>query len=376
MGINRIERAQKIINETDLDAWLIFSSSGSDMHSSYLLGIGSHAPHCILIDRDGEHMVLSGVMESPMFQKAIDTQQLGINVKVIKKFSDFGKNINEFIQNKKIALNYGENLFSPQGTRYADYLRVGEYNEIKKWSPTTEFVSASSIIMKLRSILSEDDINIYRKAVNQTIKILEKVPTVFESGMTELELKALIEYEILKIGKPSFESIVATGKHSADPHHNSSSAKIENGVLLIDMGINIQEIKSDITWTFWVGDNPHDDFLKAYNALYESKIAANKCMNVGDPINIPAVRCREVLERLGFDHHTLFMHSLGHPLSVGDIMGAKGRNDLVFKENMAYTVEPGLYWQGKFGIRLEDDILITKNGAEQLSYVPKEPIRI
>ncbi|MBA7476788.1 Aminopeptidase YpdF [subsurface metagenome] len=248
-------------------------------------------------------------------------------------------------------------------------------------APQTEFISAVPIIVNLRSVKSSEELNDLRNVCKATIEILDTIPDWVKVGMTEKEIKAKIEYEYMKLGKPSFGAIVATGAHSADPHHNTSMKKIEQGVLLIDTGLQIDEMCSDITWTFWVGKHPTEEFIHAYHALYESKQVANKYFTDGTPNNMSAKKCREYLSEEGYDHEKLFIHGLGHALGfeahdIGGRISWKMPDKYKLKENMVYTNEPGLYWLGKWGIRLEDDIIIGKNECEQVTSVSKEPIQI
>jgi len=116
-------------------------------------------------------------------------------------------------------------------------------------------------------------------------------------------------------------------------------------------------------------------------ALYESKQVANKYYIDGTPSALPAQKCREYLAEKGYDHKKLFFHGLGHALGfeahdVGPRISMALSGDSILKENMVHTNEPGLYWVGKWGIRLEDDIIIGKDKCEQVTYVPKDPIII
>jgi Xaa-Pro aminopeptidase len=199
--------------------------------------------------------------------------------------------------------------------------------------------------------------------------------------MTEKEVKAKLEYEYMKQGEVAFNTIVGSNEHSADPHHNTSDKKIEPGVLLIDSGMRIDEMCSDITWTYWVKGEPTEKFEKAYKALYNSKKVANKYYTDGTINNIPANECRKVLEEYGYDHKKLFFHGLGHalgfqPHDVGARISWSVSDDYTLRENMVYSNEPGLYWQGEFGLRLEDDVIIGKDKCEQVTYNPKEPLII
>ncbi len=108
---------------------------------------------------------------------------------------------------------------------------------MQKLSPDTQFVSAAPIIYALRSVKSEEEIAELRETVKATLEILEQVPSWTSIGSTEIELKAKIEYEFMKLGKPAFESIIANNANAADPHYNTGPKKIEPGVLLIDLGL-------------------------------------------------------------------------------------------------------------------------------------------
>jgi Xaa-Pro aminopeptidase len=278
-----------------------------------------------------------------------------------------------------VALNFGENVLDIEGTGFADFIKTGDFMSLKKLAPQTEFISAAPIIEALRSIKTQEELANLRNVCKATIEILELLPDWVKVGMTEKEVKAKLEYEYVKLGQPSFASIVATGVHSADPHHNTSLKKIEKGVLLIDSGLQIDEMSSDITRTFWVGANPPEDFVNAYSALYDAKSVANDYFTDGTPKNLPPLKCRDHLTAKGYDHEKLFFHGLGHALgfSVHDIGGSvswKVPETNKFKENMVYTNEPGLYWRGKWGIRLEDDVIVGKSKCEQVTKVSEIPV--
>jgi len=320
-------------------------------------------------------------MEAPMIERSLKSRGIDVDVIPYKSLNDLVISLSSIINKSRIALNFGESILSAESTAYADYIRTGDYLSLKKLAPQTEFISAAPIIYNLRSVKSSEELNDLRNTCKATIEILDTIPNWVKVGMTENEIKAKIEYEYMKLGKPSFGAIVATGAHSADPHHNTSMKKIEQGVLLIDSGLQIDEMCSDITWTFWVGKHPTEEFISAYHALYESKKVANKYFTDGTPNSIPAKKCREHLSEEGYDHEKLFFHGLGHSLGfethdIGGRISWKMPDKYKLKENMVYTNEPGLYWSGKWGIRLEDDVIIGKNECEQVTSVSKEPIQI
>lgn len=379
--MNKFEKAQQILQEINGDGWLIICNEDNDVNSRFLLGVESHARHFIYVASDGNHKILPVVMEANMIKNSLEKKGIDAEIIPYNDLNDLIDKLKPVINQPKIALNFGENVLDPDGTYYADYLSVGAFFALRKLAPNTEFISAAPIIYGLRNVKSPEELKDLRNVCKATIEILETIPDLVKVGMTEREVMAKIDYEYSKLGKPSFPAIVATGKHSADPHHNTSHKKIEPGVLLIDTGMRIDEMCSDITWTFWTGNNPPDEFIQAYNVLYESKVIANKYYTHGTPNFLAAKKCREFLAEKGYDHKKLFFHGLGHSLGfeshdIGARIKFTVSENYKLKENMVYTNEPGLYWMEKWGIRLEDDIIIGKEKCEQVTHVPKDAIVI
>ncbi|MFX0048629.1 MAG: M24 family metallopeptidase [Candidatus Hermodarchaeota archaeon] len=379
--MNKFEKAQQVLREINGDGWLIVCVEDSDINSRFMLGVASHARHYIYIAADGNHKVIAVEMEAPMITRSLKDKGIIADVVSYNSMTELTALLTLLINKPRIALNFGEDILAPDGTAYADQIRTGDFFSMKKLAPHTEFISAAAIIERLRSVKSREELKDLRNVCKATLELLETFPDWVKVGMTEKEVKAKLEYEYMKLGKPSFEAIVATGAHSADPHHNTSMKKIERGVLLIDTGLQIDEMCSDITWTFWVGDKPVKEFVTAYDALFESKEIAHKFFTDGTPNNVPANKCREYLAEKGYDHEKLFFHGYGHSLGfeahdIGTRINWKVPDSFKLKENMVYTSEPGLYWTDKWGIRLEDDIVIGKNKCEKVTYNSKTPILI
>ncbi|MBY8985122.1 MAG: aminopeptidase P family protein [Candidatus Lokiarchaeota archaeon] len=379
--MNKFERAQELIKELNADGWLIISDERSDVHSHFLLGVEAPSLNYIYIAANGDHRILAVEMEAPMIERSLKNKGIQAKVESFSSLKDVVPKLKSFITKPRIALNFGENLFNEKSTYFADHLKVGHYFSVKEIAPKTEFISSAPIINGLRSVKNQEELKDLRNVCKATLEILETLPDIVKKGMTEREVKAEIEYKYMKLGQPSFPAIVGSGANAADPHHNTSAKKIESGVLLIDTGLKIDQMCSDITWTFWIGNKPSDEFLKAYNALYESKEIANKYLINNIPNSIPAIKCREYLANAGYDHEKLYFHGFGHSLGfeahdIGARISWKISDDFILKENMVYTSEPGLYWKEKWGVRLEDDIVVGKEKCEKLTYNHKEPITI
>nr|MDO8114833.1 Xaa-Pro peptidase family protein [Candidatus Sigynarchaeota archaeon] len=376
--MNKFDKAAGLLKARNIDGWLISCNEDSDIHSTYFLGIKSHARHFILIDANGNHQVLAVEMEAPMIRKALDQAKMKVNVRVYKSGEEMLSFLKELTAKPRIAVNFGEDSLQ-QPTAYADYIRAGELQSLQKIAPKTDFVSAADLIMAMRGVKTPEELKALREAVKMTLDIFEAIPKWVKVGMTEREVMAKLHYEFFKIGEPSFEAIVASCENSADPHHNSSARKIAKGVFLVDAGLRYEQMSSDITWTYWIGGNPPQDFLDAYHALMAAKKISNQYMKAGGETAVPDQKCREYLASKGYDHKKLFIHGLGHALGyevhdIGARVSSVAPKNSVFEENAVYSNEPGLYWQEKWGIRLEDDIIIKKGGCEQVSYNPVDPI--
>lgn len=379
--MNKFERAQKILDELDGDGWLIICSERNDENSQFLLGVSAPSRHYIFVDRNGDHKVVAVEMEAPMIKRSLESMNIKAEVGSYKSLKELVPELRNIVNKPRIALNFGENILNENGTRFADFIRAGDYFTVKKIAPETEFFSAAPIIYGLRCVKSQEELKDLRNVCKATLEILETLPDLIKKGMSENEVKAELEYRYAKLGSASFPTIIGSGANSADPHHNTSHKKIKEGVLLIDSGLRIDQMCSDITWTLWVGKKPSDDFLKAYNTLYESKEIANKYFVDNTPANLPAIKCREYLAEKGYNHEELFFHGFGHSLGfevhdIGPRVNWKASDELKLVENMVYTNEPGLYWRGKWGVRLEDDIIIGKDKCEKLTYNHKDPILI
>jgi len=181
---------------------------------------------------------------------------------------------------------------------------------------------------------------------------------------TELEMKRMIE-EVLEEGRsePSFPVIVASGKNSANPHHRSGGARLK-GMTVIDMGARVKQYCSDVTRTIFFG-KPLQRELEAYHLV--KGVQEQCCAMVKEGERFFVIN-HYAQQKLGKP----FLHSIGHGLGI-DVHEEPfvGKND-VLRGGMVVTIEPGVYYPGKFGIRIEDDVVVEKNKGRVLSRTGKE----
>ncbi|MBI3209781.1 MAG: aminopeptidase P family protein [Candidatus Solibacter usitatus] len=244
----------------------------------------------------------------------------------------------------------------------------------EKLGLAAELVPATNLVEDLRMVKSGNEIELIRKAVNTNSAALAAALKRFRAGMTEAALAAEIEYRMRILGAEcaSFETIVASGANAALPHYRPANQPIQpDRLLLIDMGATLSGYSSDMTRTVSAGD-PGRFWKRTYNAVLEAQLAAIDSVRPGVRAAKPDQVARQVLAKSGLEKH--FTHAIGHGLGLeiheSPRLGKKVKTTL--QEGMVITIEPGVYLEGKGGIRIEDMVLVTRNGCEVLTPTTKE----
>jgi Xaa-Pro aminopeptidase len=255
-----------------------------------------------------------------------------------------------------------------------EHLSAGQLETLR--SKTTErhlFVPRSGVVENLRMVKSQEELAAIRQSVSTNSRALDAALREIKPGIRESELAAEIEYQMRKLGaeKPSFDTIVASGKRSALPHASPTRAPIEPGVLLIDMGAFENGYASDMTRTFFLGTISRE-LRRLYKAVLESQLAAIDAVRSGVKASAVDRAARNVLKGHGLDK--AFMHSTGHGLGLEIHEPPKlGKKDGTRLEaGMAITIEPGAYVENIGGVRIEDTIVVTEKGCEVLTRTPKD----
>ncbi len=248
-----------------------------------------------------------------------------------------------------------------------DFLRT-KFRHVKL-DPQTE------VVEKLTMIKSEEEIEAIRKAAEIGDAVYENVLPEIKPGVTELDIAAEIAYQTRKCGgeREAFTIIVASGERSALPHGAASSKKIKKGELVtLDFGCVYKGFNSDMTRTVAVGKVP-SELQKVYEivrtAQQEGIDKAQAGMTARELDTIP----RDYITLHGYG--SKFGHSTGHGLGieVHELPKVSQRGEKYKLEpNMVVTIEPGIYLDGLGGARIEDDVVIRRDGCEVLTSSPKE----
>jgi Xaa-Pro aminopeptidase len=235
-----------------------------------------------------------------------------------------------------------------------------------------ELVPTEGLVEKVRRVKDADEIASIRTAQAIAEEALVSSLKAFGGG-TELDLALAIELAMRRTGAeaPSFDTIVATGPHSALPHASPRREPVDlDGILLIDMGAKAGGYCSDMTRTF-LGPRAPGEMRKVFDAV----VAA---LDAGCAAVKPGVRCadvdraaREVLDQAGYGD--AFLHSTGHGvgLEIHEGPSLSTLSEDVLEPGMIVTIEPGVYLSGIGGVRVEDFLVVTEEGAENLTTLPR-----
>ena len=232
------------------------------------------------------------------------------------------------------------------------------------------------LIEKQRAIKDNDEIKYITKACNITDDCFEYLLNYIKIGMTEKQIAGAIErfFRINGAEEIAFETVVASGPNSSMPHAVPTDRKVEYGdVITIDMGCKYNGYCSDMTRTIFVG-KVDEEIEKIYKLVLKNQKQTLKEMKEGAICKNIAKMVVNDFEINGYD----LIHGLGHSvgLEVHEIPNLGTRSEVILKSNMIITDEPGIYLPGKFGIRIEDTVLVAKSTGITLTKSNKDIIII
>ncbi|MBT2754458.1 aminopeptidase P family protein [Mesobacillus foraminis] len=255
-----------------------------------------------------------------------------------------------------------------------EHMNVIRYEEMVRLFPHAEFVSAEEKLRLLRLKKDDQELAKIREACELADFAIETGVQEIREGKTELEILAAIEYALKKKGvlEMSFSTMVLTGKNAASPHGTPGLTKVSKGdLVLFDLGVVVDGYCSDITRTVAFGDIGEEQ-KKIYQTVHDAQLEALKFIRPGTPCSEVDLAARNKIASAGYGE--FFPHRLGHGLgiSVHEFPSITSENTLTIEEGMVFTVEPGIYVPGVAGVRIEDDVLVTKSGIEILTKYPKE----
>lgn len=357
----RLNKVREILKEKELSAFL-FSSYPNVFYLS-----GLRASHAYMVVTKEEAFLLT---DGRYFEKAKEILPSFIEAKLL--IGDPYRYLKDFIKNLKVkAIGYEKDRVSCE---FKERLKRRDY----------KLIGVSQALKNLRMIKDKTEFEKMKEAVKITDKIYQGLLNYLKPGLTELEIRGKIVELIFKFSGEgeSFPSIVAGGAHSAIPHWEASKSPVEKGPLLIDMGIFFRGYCSDFTRTLFLG-NTDIEFKRYFEMVKTAWYKAFEKVKVGVPVYEIDREVRDYFERKGVLAN--FTHATGHGIGIEiheypRIYFQKNEKFLkeqpLIQEGMVFTIEPGLYFPGKFGIRLENMVFVEDGEGKIYSEISLELLEL
>lgn len=259
---------------------------------------------------------------------------------------------------------------------FEDSVSYVAFQEISSQLAGYDLTALSNFTEIQRQIKTPDEIAIIKQACAISDQAFRDLLNFVEPGKTELEVANFLDFKMRELGASgiSFETIVASGKRSALPHGTATHKPIAFGdIVTVDFGCYYKHYASDMTRTFFVG-KADAQLREIYDIVQKANQAVVDASSAGLTYGDYDKAARDVIEAAGYGQ--AFTHGIGHGLGldVHEIPYFPKTSQDQLRENMVVTDEPGIYLADIGGVRIEDDLLITSQGAEVLTLAPKELI--
>lgn len=315
-----------------------------------------------------------------------DIKKNGIKVITVKEiFKDISQNIIESVKgNEKKGEGSGGKL-KPSVIFDSPFFTYDEFKQFKKYFGSgIKLVPSGAILSKIRSVKSAEELLFIKNAVNiaetSIIASLRHILKTAGSGVaatSEIDMAVYYRKSLMdKKSAESFETIILSGSGSSMPHGVPSGKNIDaKGILLCDFGAEAGGYKSDETITVHLG-KPGKRFLDVYQSVYSAQQIAISKIRPGISFKDIDKSAREYLDKKGYGKY--FTHSLGHGvgLDIHEYPYVSFRNVDLVEEGMVFTIEPGVYISGEFGVRLEDMCYVSSDRADVITGINKKECRV
>ncbi len=337
----KINELKPILRKKGADAALFYNSDSTKMNPTMFYLSGYKGLGALIIPSKKPPFLIAPEMEFQRARKSMIKRVYSMERKM------FFESIYAIIRKNKLKIKtiaIDKNNFT-----------LNSYMHFKKQFKKTKAVDLALDCLRLRAIKTDKEIKLLRKSCRCADKIMQKAIKNFKDFKTESEAAAFLEYETKKLSlEIAFNPIIASGSNASMPHHEPLNIKIKKGFCVMDFGVKYKGYCSDITRTIYIG-KPSKKEESIYNMLLTiQKNSTNEIKN--------NKKCSElynfVSKNLG-KYQKYFTHGLGHGVGVeihelpNLTLNSKDR----IKNNMVFTIEPGIYIPRKFGIRIEDTIL-------------------
>ena len=361
----RQEKARHLMESNRIDALLLMEGTSLD----YFTGIrwwGGERLFAMVLPAKGEAFYVCPAFEEGRAREQIAKSPEGarVDVRTWQEDENPYQRLAQGLRDRGIATG----TFGMEET-----IRFAFSNGIAQAIPQANYISGTPVTAGCRMVKSDHEIELMRLANQVTLAAYGAAYRAIKEGMTQGELSNLIASAYVRLGFPG-EASVQVGEYSSLPHGSRTPQVIREGsVILVDDGCDVEGYQSDITRTFVLG-RPSDKMKQVFDIVHQAQTAALKAARPGVECQAVDAAARKVITDAGYGpDYKYFTHRLGHGIGMDGhewpylVRG----NTTPMTANMTFSDEPGIYIQDEFGIRLEDDMHITENGAEL--FTPQSP---
>ena len=387
----KINQAIEILKEKNIDMWITFVRESSIIHDpvmDMIVGTNSTWQAAFIINKDGDTTAIVGDMEEGNFKKA------GLYKNIIGYLKSIREPLVEYLKKKnpgKIAINYSKNAVLADGLTYGMHQVLLDH--LEGTGLADRLISSEEIISALRGRKSSTELQIMKKAVDETLKIFDEVTGFIKPGMTEFEVAESVRQITLERGfefawEESHCPAVFAGPDPEGPHSGPTEKVIQKGTMVnMDFGIKYKDYCSDIQRTWYILNDGEDKAPEPVQKGFETiRDAIQKAADAIKPgvkgVDIDAI-ARNHITSNGYPEYP---HGLGHQVGKTAHDGVSGLFPswerygnapfMELEEGQIFTIEPRLPVDGYGVSTLEEEVYITKDGCEFISDPQKDLILI
>ncbi len=358
--IKRINVITDLMKERNMDVLILGTSSDLE----YLTGLSS-----MVCERFKALFILKEkgcFFICPQLYYEETRQELGEDADILvwKDSEGFLKAIEE--ANKRYGLE-GAAIGINDAIRGIDMLAIKDKLEVS-------FVDGSSLMEEVRQIKDPEEAALLKKSAEIADEVAQEIMTYIKPGLSEGDIAKKIKALLIEKGAEeiAFEPIVASGPNSSMPHYNGYDRIIQQqDIIVLDFGGRYRGYCSDMSRTVFVGE-PTDKQKRVYEIVLQANIAAEELVQEGVKASEVDKRARSIIKEAGYGAY--FLNRTGHGIGIAihEAPYIKENNDTFLQNGMAFSIEPGIYLAGEFGIRIEDIVLVENGKGSILNKHPKE----
>lgn len=363
----RIERAKKLMAEQKMDAMMLCGGTSALYFTNVSLG-GSERLWALVVPVKGGPFIICPGFEEDRARELLADSPFGANAEI----RTFQEDESPF---ELLGKGLKDRGIATGRLGVEETVKFVFADSVAQAVPAIKVVSATPITAGCRMIKDAHELELMRIASKATLQVYEAVYRSLAEGMTQVQVAALIQAGYGRVGFPGFASL-NIGEFTASPHGSRTPQTIREGtILMLDDGCRVDGYQSDITRTFVLGKST-EKMKQVFGIVQRAQNAALAAAKPGGTLEAVDAAARKVIVDAGYGPgFKYFTHRVGHGLGMdGHEWPYLVKNNMfgwaksvVLQPGMVFSDEPGVYIRGEFGIRLEDDMLITEKGAELLT---------